>query len=75
MELVRDAGWKAVSGDVTIIAQQPRLVPFMEAMSTELSALVGALVSVKATTTEGLGSLGRVEGIGAMAVVLVEEMT
>ncbi len=71
--MVRSAGLRVESADVTIIAQRPKLVSFMPAMSDELSAIVGALVTVKATTTEGLGALGRVEGIAATAVVLVDE--
>jgi 2-C-methyl-D-erythritol 2,4-cyclodiphosphate synthase len=47
----------------------------MALMARELSALVGTTVSVKATTTEGLGALGRVEGIGATAVVLIERVS
>jgi 2-C-methyl-D-erythritol 4-phosphate cytidylyltransferase/2-C-methyl-D-erythritol 2,4-cyclodiphosphate synthase len=72
MRLVRDAGFEVASADVTIIAERPKLAPYMPSMSRELSSLVGTTVSVKATTTEGLGALGRVEGIGATAVVLVE---
>ena len=60
-------------GDVTIIAERPKLVSFMPAMSRELSDVVGATISVKATTFEGLGAFGRGEGIGASAVVLIEE--
>ncbi len=44
----------------------------MPRMSGQLSAVVGALVTVKATTAEGLGALGRVEGLGASAVALLE---
>jgi 2-C-methyl-D-erythritol 2,4-cyclodiphosphate synthase len=62
-----------VSGDVTIIAERPKLALYMPAMSHELSSLVGALISVKATTSEGLGALGRGDGMAASAVVLVEE--
>lgn len=68
-----EQGFRVVSGDVTIIAERPRLLPFMAAMETELTAVVGAPISVKATTAEGLGALGRGEGIAANAVVLVEE--
>ena len=74
MALVADAGLRVVSADVTIIAERPKLAQFMPAMSDELSAVVGALVTVKATTAEGLGALGRVEGIAATAVTLLEEV-
>lgn len=74
LRLVRQAGYEVVSADITIIAQQPKLAPFMSAMSEALSKLVGTVVSVKATTAEGLGALGRVEGIGATAVALLEEI-
>jgi len=73
--LVAGAGLRTVSADVTIIAERPKLSEFMARMSDELSGVVGALVTVKATTAEGLGALGRVEGIGATAVVLLEEST
>ena len=73
LALVRAEGFSVLSGDVTIIAERPKLATFMPAMSQELSGVVGATISVKATTTEGLGALGRVEGIGATAVVLLEE--
>jgi 2-C-methyl-D-erythritol 2,4-cyclodiphosphate synthase len=73
--LVASAGLHAISADVTIIAERPKLSSYMTQMSNELSAVVGALVTVKATTTEGLGALGRVEGIGASAVALLEEST
>ena len=71
--LVRAEGFSVASCDVTIIAERPRLAIFMPVMSEALSSVVGATVSVKATTAEGLGALGRVEGIGASAVVLLEE--
>jgi 2-C-methyl-D-erythritol 2,4-cyclodiphosphate synthase len=71
--LVRAEGFSIESCDVTIIAERPRLAIYMPVMSEALSSVVGATVSVKATTAEGLGALGRVEGIGASAVVLLEE--
>ena len=74
VSLIRAEGLRVVSADVTIIAERPKLALYMPAMSHELSSVVGAVVSVKATTTEGLGALGRVEGIGALAVALVEEV-
>jgi len=72
LRLVHAAGFSVSSADVTIIAERPRLAPYMDAMSEELSLMVGVAVSVKATTAEGLGALGRVEGIAATAVVLLE---
>jgi 2-C-methyl-D-erythritol 4-phosphate cytidylyltransferase / 2-C-methyl-D-erythritol 2,4-cyclodiphosphate synthase len=75
IRLVHAEGFAVSSADVTIIAERPKLAEFMPAMSGHLSALVGTTVSVKATTTEGLGALGRVEGIGATAVVLIERMS
>jgi 2-C-methyl-D-erythritol 2,4-cyclodiphosphate synthase len=70
--LVSAAGLRTVSADITILAERPKLAEFMPRMSDELSGVVGALVTVKATTTEGLGALGRVEGIGAVAVALLD---
>ena len=73
LKLVSDAGYRCTSGDITIIAERPKLASFMPSMSEALSAVVGTVISVKATTTEGLGAIGRAEGIGASAVVLIEE--
>ncbi|MHB1210522.1 MAG: 2-C-methyl-D-erythritol 2,4-cyclodiphosphate synthase [Acidimicrobiales bacterium] len=74
LTFVRDAGYRVTSADITIIAERPKLADFMPTMSEELSALLATPVSVKATTAEGLGALGRVEGIAATAVVLLEEI-
>ncbi len=71
VELVHGSGYVVTSGDVTVIAERPKLVLYLPAMSHELSSVVDAPISVKATTPEGLGALGRVEGIGASAVVLL----
>jgi 2-C-methyl-D-erythritol 2,4-cyclodiphosphate synthase len=71
--LVRAEGYSVESADVTIMAERPKLAEYMPAMSNELSTVVGATVSVKATTFEGLGALGRGEGIAASAVVLLRE--
>ena len=73
VELVATQGLRVLSADITIIAQRPQLAEYMSEMSDQLSSIVGALVTVKATTAEGLGALGRVEGIGASAVALLEE--
>ncbi len=68
------AGFRPISADITIIAERPKLAPHMLAMSEELSDVLSCVVSVKATTAEGLGALGRAEGIAATAVTLLEEL-
>ncbi len=74
-EVVRMAAreeYVCANADCTIIAEVPRLAPHTSAMSELLSAVLGAPVSVKATRAEGLGALGRAEGIACLAVVLME---
>ena len=69
---VKDAGYAVVHADVTIVAQKPKLMPYMDEMRRNLeNAMPGAQVNVKATTTERLGFEGRGEGISAQAVVLL----
>ncbi|MDE2281692.1 MAG: 2-C-methyl-D-erythritol 2,4-cyclodiphosphate synthase [Actinomycetales bacterium] len=71
VDRVLDAGYRAMSVDVTIVAQRPKLAPYLATMAQRLTHAVGAPVSVKATTTEGLGAIGRAEGIAATAVAIV----
>ena len=69
--------WRIGNVDTTIVAQAPRLAPYVEPMRANIAADLGcdvACVSVKATTTERLGFAGREEGIAALATVLLEEM-
>jgi 2-C-methyl-D-erythritol 2,4-cyclodiphosphate synthase len=73
--LVAAAGWRTASCDLTLIAEAPRLAPYREAIRrrvAELLAVEPTAVGLKATTHEGLGALGRGEGIAALAVVLLE---
>jgi 2-C-methyl-D-erythritol 2,4-cyclodiphosphate synthase len=66
---------RVVNIDATIIAQEPRMAPHIARMTGNIAADLGiapAQVNIKATTTEQLGFLGRVEGIAAQAVALVE---
>jgi 2-C-methyl-D-erythritol 2,4-cyclodiphosphate synthase len=68
-------GWRLVNADVTIVAQAPRLRPYLVKMRERLAIAVGAdtvLVNVKASSPEGLGALGRSEGISALAIVMLE---
>ena len=73
VRLAADAGFSVVNGDCTVVAEAPRLAPHTDAMSARLGAVVGAPVSVKATRAEGLGALGRAEGVACMAVVLLAQ--
>ena len=73
--LVAAAGFRVVNGDVTVLAEAPRLAPHREAMRANIASDLGVepgVISVKATTCEGLGAIGRGEGIAAHAVVLLE---
>jgi 2-C-methyl-D-erythritol 2,4-cyclodiphosphate synthase len=66
---------KVVNIDATIIAQAPRMAPHMPRMIANIAADLGiapAAVNIKATTTEGLGALGRLEGIAAQAIALLD---
>jgi len=68
-------GYRIVNIDATIIAQAPRMAPHVAQMIGNIAADLGlqpAAVSVKATTTENLGTIGRGEGIAAQAVALIE---
>ena len=69
--LAADAGWRAVNADCTIVAERPRLAPYVATMAERLAVALGAPVNVKATRAEGLGALGRAEGIACTAVVLM----
>jgi len=66
-----DAGWYMVNADCTVVAEAPRLAPYVDEMAHRLGAVVAAPVSVKATRAESLGALGRVEGLGCLTVVLM----
>ncbi|MET1041360.1 MAG: 2-C-methyl-D-erythritol 2,4-cyclodiphosphate synthase [Acidimicrobiales bacterium] len=72
VRLAAEAGWRVVNLDATIIAERPKLGLLRPQMADRLTAVVGAPVSVKATTPEGLGPIGRGEGIACLAVALVE---
>ncbi len=74
VELIHDAGYHPINVDVTIIAQQPRLAPYIDQMRQQVATILdigSSQVSIKATTTEGLGFIGRGEAIAAHAVVLI----
>jgi 2-C-methyl-D-erythritol 2,4-cyclodiphosphate synthase len=70
---VARTGLVPLNADCTIIAETPKLAPHIDRMAERLSGILGAPVSVKATRAEGIGALGRAEGIASLATVLVGE--
>ncbi len=75
--LLKTQGWRIGNVDATIIAQRPFLQPFINQMKQNIGQALSISekqVSIKATTNEGLGFIGREEGIAAYAVALVEEV-
>ncbi|MEQ8583921.1 MAG: 2-C-methyl-D-erythritol 2,4-cyclodiphosphate synthase [Marinoscillum sp.] len=74
VDLLDEAGFGIVNVDTTVCLQQPKLSPYIEPMKTKLAEVMGLPVedvSVKATTTEKLGFVGKEEGVAAHAVVLI----
>jgi len=75
-ELLKDKGFKVANIDVTIVAQSPKLSPIIPEMRMRISQSLGVeshQVTIKATTTNGLGFIGREEGIAAQSVALVQK--
>ncbi len=78
MALLRDRGFRISNIDTTVVAQKPKLAPYIERMVERISGELGVpsgCVNIKGKTTETLGFAGREEGIAAYAVVLLEEAT
>ena len=71
VRLVRAVGWSVGNVDATVVLEAPRLAPHKAAMEEHLAGVVGAAVSVKAKRAEGLGALGRGEGVACLAVALL----
>ena len=75
VEKIRERGFGVGNADLTLVAQAPRLAPFIDAMRANIASdlqVDETQVNVKATTTEHLGFTGRKEGIAAFAVVLLD---
>ncbi|MDO9477337.1 MAG: 2-C-methyl-D-erythritol 2,4-cyclodiphosphate synthase [Pseudohongiella sp.] len=76
MALIKAQGWSVVNADMTILAQSPKMAPHINKMRARLAELLevdmGA-VNVKASTTEGMGFVGRKEGLETHAVVLLSQ--
>ena len=74
-KLASDKGWRLGNADLTIFAEAPRLRPYLDTMRERLAAALGAepwRLNVKASSPEGLGALGRGEGMAAAAIVMLE---
>ncbi len=69
--LVQAEGWSIGNVDTTVVLEAPKLAPHKAAMEERLAGVVGAPVSVKAKRAEGLGALGRGEGVACLAVALL----
>ncbi|HSM08364.1 MAG TPA: 2-C-methyl-D-erythritol 2,4-cyclodiphosphate synthase [Gemmatimonadota bacterium] len=75
VERLAEDDWRVVNADITVIAERPRIQPHAEAMRERISGLLGVpgtSVSVKGKTNEGMGWVGRGEGLAVMAVALVD---
>ncbi|WP_013320755.1 2-C-methyl-D-erythritol 2,4-cyclodiphosphate synthase [Gloeothece verrucosa] len=73
-QLVIDRGWQVSNIDTVIVAERPKIKPYIKDMQTKLSGTLGlnpGQISIKATTNEKLGPIGREEGIAAYAVTLL----
>jgi 2-C-methyl-D-erythritol 4-phosphate cytidylyltransferase / 2-C-methyl-D-erythritol 2,4-cyclodiphosphate synthase len=74
LAMLHERGLTVANADITVLAEAPKVAPFRDAMRREIAQLLSidpARVNIKATTTEGLGFLGRTEGIAAHALVLL----
>lgn len=75
-KLISSYGYGLVNADITILAQKPKLLPYVDQMRQTLASITGvdiSAISIKATTTEKLGFVGRKEGIAVYAVVLLSK--
>jgi 2-C-methyl-D-erythritol 2,4-cyclodiphosphate synthase len=70
-ELLREHGWRIENVDVKVVCERPRLAGKVDEMQRNLSGAVGAPVTVAGRRAEGLGAIGRQEGIAAWAVALI----
>jgi 2-C-methyl-D-erythritol 2,4-cyclodiphosphate synthase len=73
---VREAGWELANADCVLVGEEPRIAPLRGAMQARLAEALGVepgSVTVRATTTDGLGFTGRGEGLAALAVALVRK--
>lgn len=76
-DMIRERGWQTVNADVTLMMQCPKIAPYTDHMRDNLAMALRTSkeqISVKATTTERLGFVGREEGVSALAIVLLSHI-
>ena len=74
-DLLEERGWRIIHLDATIVAERPTVKPFVDRMRRNIAEglkMDRSSVNIKATTTDGLGSIGRGEGIAALAIATIE---
>ncbi|HUA32125.1 MAG TPA: 2-C-methyl-D-erythritol 2,4-cyclodiphosphate synthase [Candidatus Binataceae bacterium] len=74
-QLAASRGWRLVNADLTIVAQAPKLKPYLDEMRTRLAAALGVdqtSLNIKASSPESLGALGRGDGMASAAIVMLE---
>lgn len=72
---ITSAGWRLLSADCTVVAQRPRIGPYRTRITDAVHQILGVdpgTISVKSTSTDGLGAIGRGEGIACLSVVLLQ---
>jgi 2-C-methyl-D-erythritol 2,4-cyclodiphosphate synthase len=75
VKMIKEKGYKLVNVDITILLQQPKILPYVPLMREKIAGVTGISldrISIKATTTETLGFIGREEGVAAYATVLLQ---
>ena len=76
-DLIKTCGYRLTNLDATVFAQAPKIMPYAKQMARTMAKALDVSpdrINIKATTTEGLGFVGRREGIGASCVVLIEKL-
>jgi 2-C-methyl-D-erythritol 2,4-cyclodiphosphate synthase len=74
---VRESGWRMLQADITVVAESPRIGPHAREMAGRLAAAIGAAttsISVKGKTNEGMGWIGRGEGVAVIAIASLEPL-
>lgn len=73
-KMLSESGFSIINIDATILAQQPKIAPYRLEMQQNIARalnVAAGLINIKATTTEGLGAIGRGEGVGAMCIAMI----